>query len=126
MRQVLQQLDSATPDRTVPPLPGPSLIPHHLATAELVYIRRGDAISPLSPQYVGPYHVLQRGDKVFQLRIGDGVQAISVDRLKPHLGTADVSPAVPPLRGRPAMVRDGVSFAAAVTGGGQCGGSAAG
>jgi transposase InsO family protein len=126
MRQLLQKLDSATPDRTVPPLPGPSPIPPHLATAELVYVRRGDAAPPLSPQYVGPYLVLQRGDKVFKLRIGDGVQAISVDRLKPHLGATDVAPAVPPLRGRPAMVRDGVSFAAAVTGGGHCGGSAAG
>jgi len=125
MLQVLRRLDAAEPAPTAPPLPGPSPVPHHLASAELVYIRRGNLPSPLSPQYVGPYRVLERGDKVFKIQVGDGVQAVSVDRLKPHLGATDVAPASPPLRGRPALVRAGCSYAAAVTGGGQCGGPAA-
>jgi hypothetical protein len=50
--------------------------------------------------------------------MGDKVEVVSVDRLKPHLGTAAVLPAQPPRRGRPTALVDGRSFAAVVTGGG--------
>ena len=38
------------------------------------------------------------------MEIGDRTEVISVDRLKPHLGTGPVKVAQPPLRGRPPKV----------------------
>jgi hypothetical protein len=52
-------------------------------------------------QYAGPYAVLERGEKVFRLQVGDREEAVSVDRLKPHTGVEPVQPATPPKRGRP-------------------------
>jgi hypothetical protein len=37
---------------------------------------------------------------VFRLAIGGRAESVSIDRLKPHLGTADVLPQRPPPRGR--------------------------
>jgi transposase InsO family protein len=76
-----------------------------LLSAEHVYVRRGGVLPPLSPQYMGPYAVLQRRPKFFLLKIGDRQEAVSVDRLKPHLGKAEVLPAPPPRRGRPPAAR---------------------
>jgi hypothetical protein len=40
----------------------------------------------LSPLYEGPYRVLEKNQKYFQLDIGGRAEAVSADRLKPHLG----------------------------------------
>jgi len=68
--------------------------------AQYVYVRRGVHKGPLEQAYVGPYRVLERSDKLFKLQIGDRVETVSADRLKPHTG-ADPQPAQPPRRGRP-------------------------
>ena len=73
----------------------------HLLQAEYVYIRKGGVVPPLSPLYQGPYKVLQRTGKYFKIELGGRAEVISVDRLKPHLGTAPVEAAVPPQRGHP-------------------------
>jgi hypothetical protein len=44
---------------------------------------------------------LQRREKVFEVQLGDRIESISVDRLKPHCGEAPVVPAAPQTRGRP-------------------------
>ena len=75
--------------------------PAALLSAKFVYVRRGGATPPLAPLYVGPYLVIDRQPKFFKVQVGTRTEVISIDRLKPHLGTAPVSPAVPPLRGRP-------------------------
>jgi len=92
--------------RTAEPIPtrhgrteGPSEPPAHLAGADLVYVRRGGQLPPLAQPYDGPYRVLERDPKFFRLDIGGRQTALSVDRLKPHTGTA--TPAAPPQRGRP-------------------------
>jgi hypothetical protein len=116
---LLQKLRETSPLPTRPlPDPPPRDPPAALVAAEYVYVRRGAAASPLAPQYQGPYKVLRRGPKFFELRIGDRAENISVDRLKPHLGTALVTAADPPRRGRPAALVDGRSYAAVVSGGG--------
>ncbi len=61
-----------------------------LMVAKFVYVRRGGVVPPLEPLYLGPYQVLDNGPKVFRLAIGGRAESVSVDRLKPHLGTADV------------------------------------
>jgi hypothetical protein len=44
--------------------------------------------------YQGLFRVLRRGPKVFYVQIGGSEEAVSVDRLKPHLGGGEVLPAV--------------------------------
>jgi len=67
---------------------------------EWVYVRRGQHGGPLEQAYVGPYQVLERTDKVFKLQVGDRVEVVSADRLKPHRGSTP-TPGEPPRRGRP-------------------------
>jgi hypothetical protein len=72
-----------------------------LKTCTYVYVRRGGTVPPLQPLYVGPYRVATRSDKYYVLEIGGRGESVSIDRLKPHLGTSTVEPASPPIRGRP-------------------------
>jgi hypothetical protein len=72
-----------------------------LPAAEYVYVRHGNLGGPLSPPYSGPYSVLRRREKIFEVQLGDRTESISVDRLKPHGGKAPVVPAAPLARGRP-------------------------
>jgi hypothetical protein len=119
--RLLRTVDSL-PTRALPE-PPPEAPPAALASADMVYVRRGAAAGPLAPQYTGPFAVIEKRPKFFRLQVGDREEAVTVDRLKPHLGSSPLLPAVPPRRGRPALVRDGCSYAAAVTGGGYCGGA---
>jgi hypothetical protein len=114
---ILQQLRQVQPLPTRPLPSSPSSTPPSaLVAADFVYVRRGAAADPLAPQYSGPYQVLDKGPKVFKLRVGGREEAVTVDRLKPHLGTSPLQPAAPPPRGRPAAVRNTVSYADAVAG----------
>jgi hypothetical protein len=72
-----------------------------LLSAAFVYVRKGDAVPPLSPLYSGPYKVLALGPKVFRLQVGKLEESVSIDCLKPHQGAAPVQPPQPPARGRP-------------------------
>ena len=83
----------------------PTEPPAALAAAELVYVRKGGQLQPLAQPYGGPYKVLERGPKYFRLDIGGRSTAVTVDRLKPHTGTAETTPAAPPRRGRPPRQR---------------------
>jgi hypothetical protein len=92
------------PTRHVPTRPLPpaqSGLPAALAACTSVYVRRGGTLLPFAPLYAGPYAVLERGEKVFRLQVGDREEAVSVDRLKPHTGAEPVQPAAQPKRGRP-------------------------
>jgi hypothetical protein len=72
-----------------------------LRTASHVYVLRGGVIPSLAPRYQGPYLVLHRGDKCFRIAVGNTVETVSIDRLKPHMGSSPVEVAQPPRRGRP-------------------------
>jgi len=74
-----------------------------LMAAEMVFVRRGAVAPPLAPQYEGPYRVVNRGSKVFELEIGGNRDMVTVDRLKPYLGQP-MLPEQPPRRGRPPLV----------------------
>ena len=101
---MLQQLRTAPPvcppTRTLPPAEQAGGPPAALLAAQYVYIRKGGQTAPLSPLYSGPYAVIRPGPKFFKLQIGEKVESVSVDRLKPHTG-GPVTPAAPPKRGRP-------------------------
>jgi hypothetical protein len=96
----------------------PAAPPPALASAEMVYVRRGGSLPPLTPPYQGPYRVLERGAKVFKLQMGSRQENITVDRLKPHLGAAPAVPAETPPAWR--LRSAAVSYAAVVAGGGPC------
>ena len=76
-------------------------IPGSSKTAEMVYVRQGVVKQPLSPCYSGPYRMLERSLKVFQLQMGQKVKAVSADCIKLHTGATLPQPVDPPHRGRP-------------------------
>jgi transposase InsO family protein len=68
------------PTRHVPTRPLPpahSGLPAALAACTSVYIRRGGVLLPFAPLYAGPYTVLERGEKVFRLQVGDREEAVA-------------------------------------------------
>jgi hypothetical protein len=103
----VEKLRSAPPPPPPPPTRQPTYAemaakpPAALMAAKFVYVRRGGVVPPLEPLYLGPYQGLDNGPKVFRLAIGGRAESVSIDRLQPHLGTADVLPQRPPTRGRP-------------------------
>ncbi len=105
----VSQLPSSLPcvsDQTgcSPPAAPP---PQELRTASFVYVRSPPLSPGLAPAYRGPYRVSVPGNKYFVVDIGGSPTAVSVDRLKPHLGKALISPAPTPRRGRPPLSRSG-------------------
>ena len=74
--------------------------PTILGTADFVYVKDSPAGSSFSPAYSGPYRVLSRRGKVFELLMGGKKEMVTADRLKAHTGTQPVV-AVPHQRGRP-------------------------
>ena len=77
-------------------------VPKALETAQYVYIRRAEAKKSLQTPYTGPYAVIARNDKWFDVQLGTRTERISIDRLKiAHVAPGDVKVAQPPLRGRP-------------------------
>ncbi len=101
----VSQLRSSLPcvsDRTgcSPPVAPPPLA---LRTASFVYVRSPPLSPGLAPAYRGPYRVRDPGDKYFVVDVGGSPTGVSVDRLKPHLGKAPLSPAPTPRRGRPPL-----------------------
>jgi hypothetical protein len=74
--------------------------PPELFSATHVHVKAPAAAPALSPVYRGPYLVHKRSPKFFILKMGGRFDAISVDRLKLHLGGNPVAVS-PPKRGRP-------------------------
>jgi len=103
------------PTRALPPATPTAGPPATLLAARYVYVRRGGQVQPLAPLYAGPYLVVEAGPKTFKVQVGDNVETLSVDRLKPHTGGDPVQPAVPPRRGRPPKAAVPVASAATRT-----------
>jgi hypothetical protein len=96
-----QQLNSGLP--CVSPLPPPNdtaAVSQQLRAAEFVYIKAPPAALSLSPAFRGPYAVRKRSEKFYIVKIGQRYEAVSLDRLKPHVG-GTAQPAEPPKRGHP-------------------------
>ena len=55
----------------------------------------------MADKYSVPYRVLERGNKTWKVQVGERVEVISRDRLKPHLGSVAPKAAILPQRGRP-------------------------
>jgi cleavage and polyadenylation specificity factor subunit 1 len=105
--QVLQQPEDSQADQIDIPLrqrsyadvvKGPVI---QLESATHVYVRRGAVAEPLTPVYDGPYLVISRHGKVYKIQMGDQVESVSAERLKPHRGDNVPTVAQPVRRGRP-------------------------
>ena len=88
-------------------------VPPKLDSASHVFIRTDAAKPPLTPPYTGPYKVIQRREKSFQVQVRNKLDWISIDRLKPaylidEQPSITLSRAGRPLRGRPFFPRGGV------------------
>ncbi|CAB4045877.1 Transposon Ty3-G Gag-Pol poly [Paramuricea clavata] len=66
-----------------------SYIPKDLDRCEQVLIRQDRTVPSLRPKYTGPFPVLQRSDKVYELIVNGKPDKVSVDRLKPFYPTTD-------------------------------------
>jgi hypothetical protein len=99
VRALNSSLPSVAPLKTPPSAATSSPSPQLLA-ADFVYIRSPPADPALATAYCGPYVVHKGGNKVFIVKVGGKYEAVTLDRLKPHLGGPTV-PAAPPRRGRP-------------------------
>ena len=120
-------------DMEVPPAP-PVVIPptvwsyaqaaasSPLDGADWVYVAKGGAQRPMANKYSGPYQVLERGNKAWKLQVGEMVEVVSRDRLKPHLGGVAPEAAVPTRSGRPrtASVAPVASSSSSKKPGGAC------
>jgi hypothetical protein len=117
-RALNSSLPCVAPLKTPPPAATSSPSPQ-LRAADFVYIRSPPAAPALAAAYRGPYAVHKKGDKVFIVKVGGKYEAVTIDRLKPHLGGPPL-PAAPPHRGRPPGRADTGSSSglAASTGGG--------
>jgi len=72
-----------------------------LDCADWVFVKIGGARPPMDARFEGPYRVLRRGPKTFQLQRGGQEEVVSRDRLKPYRGGSEPRPAQPRRRGRP-------------------------
>ncbi|CAE1326028.1 unnamed protein product [Acanthosepion pharaonis] len=63
--------------------PSDIYLPHQLKDCEFVFVRNDSVKRLLTPAYTGPYRVLKRADKYFQIRKGIQTDNVSIDRLKP-------------------------------------------
>ena len=61
-----------------------------LATATHAFVRHGGVKSSLQPAYEGPYEIIQRHPKHFNIRVKNRVVPVSLDRLKPAYLLRDV------------------------------------
>jgi transposase InsO family protein len=89
-----------------------------LARASYVYVRHGNVAGPTQPPYDGPFCVLERRRKTFLIQLGTRSEAVSIDRLKPHVGAEPEAAAAPPRRGRPPGTGGGVDSPSVSSGGG--------
>ena len=123
-RFFVQKLQTAPAPPPTCPLPTPQVpaqLPSALLTASHVYVRRDGCVPPLVPPYLGPFAVVERGQKTFIILMGDRRETVSVDRLEPHLGPIPVNHALLLRRGRlPAFVAAAQSYVDVTAGRGPC------
>lgn len=65
-----------------------------LKSCDYVFVRDDTVRKPLKPPYDGPYRVIKRGSKVYDILINSKLVSISIDRLKPAYVLSDSDDAV--------------------------------
>ncbi|XP_071043386.1 uncharacterized protein [Parasteatoda tepidariorum] len=67
----------------------------HLKDCSHVFLRHDGVRKPLQPPYDGPYKVISRNDKTFDVLMKGAQRTVSIDRLKPTFLASDDPPPVP-------------------------------
>ena len=79
-------------------------VPEVLQKCPMVWIRRDGYRHPLTPQYQGPFLVVERHPKFLKIQLGEKQDKITIDRLKPATVPEGTEPARPRKRGRPVKI----------------------
>lgn len=91
-----QAMESVRPTQTAWHGKAPTFIHADLQTCTHVFVRNDTVRPALTPPYQGPFEVVQRGEKTFQVMINGKKNTISIDRLKPCFTTVDQQPSSVP------------------------------
>ncbi|CAB4045222.1 Transposon Ty3-G Gag-Pol poly [Paramuricea clavata] len=60
-----------------------TFIPPALFECKRVLLRQDRNVPSLRPKFLGPFDVVQRNNKTFSIKTNNGVETVSIDRLKP-------------------------------------------
>ncbi|XP_069362433.1 uncharacterized protein [Maniola hyperantus] len=82
VRRLTETMESLTPTERSPANRS-TFIYKDLATCTHVFVRNDTVRPPLTPPYDGPYQVLKRHDKYYQIQLPLRTTVVSLDRLKP-------------------------------------------
>ncbi|XP_069358845.1 uncharacterized protein [Maniola hyperantus] len=82
VRRLTETMASLTPTERSPATRS-TFIYKDLATCTHVFVRNDTVRPPLTPPYDGPYQVLKRHDKYYQIQLPLRTTVVSLDRLKP-------------------------------------------
>lgn len=74
----------------------PFYVPKDLNTATHIFLRQGPKRRPLQAAYLGPYKVIRRGSKTFDICVQGKEVTVTIDRLKPAYMAKDEQPALTP------------------------------
>ncbi|KII73615.1 hypothetical protein RF11_02973 [Thelohanellus kitauei] len=81
-------------------------VPQNINECEFVFLRNDSSKTPLQRPYSGPFTLINKSRKTFEIDIGGRTEVVSIDRLKPaHIDVEFFSPAVKPKRGRPPKLK---------------------
>ncbi|XP_045778811.1 uncharacterized protein LOC123876550 [Maniola jurtina] len=82
VRRLTETMAAITPTERSPATRS-TFVYKDLATCTHVFVRNDTVRSPLTPPYDGPYQVLKRHDKYYQIQLPLRTTVVSLDRLKP-------------------------------------------
>lgn len=92
-----EHMSKLTPQPTSRHSNRPFYVPRDLNTTTHVFLREGPLHRPLQPAYLGPYKVLRRGTKTFDIETQGKKMTVTVDRLKPaYIENAEERATSPP------------------------------
>ena len=92
MRKKFELLTKGLPLRLQPPCEEVPLPPD----VQWVFVRIDSHKKPLTPLYTGPYRVLSHTRQTACLQMGDKVDVVAIQGLKPFQGSSSPVPAAPP------------------------------
>ncbi|XP_066983775.1 uncharacterized protein [Macrobrachium rosenbergii] len=86
-------LEQILPAKTTYHMPRKVSVPNELQNAKYEFIRVDTHRTPISPAYLGPYHVIQRRHNAYQMTVDGRTTWGSIDSLKPaYLPDTDIQP----------------------------------
>ena len=97
-QQLTQAFKSLSRGLPVRPLTTAPRIP--IPMMDFCYVREDAVKPPLTPLYQGPFRVLRQLRNTVLIQRGEREEVVSLNRIKPYLGSETPEVAQPPTRGR--------------------------